>query len=284
MSENRNNPDADKPGPQDGTAPDQTATPAAEDAAPTQRLYGQYGTPDVSGSQPFAAPASLPYGQAAAPNQGSEAAQGAGDSSTQDTNGQGEVPSWGQPFGQAAGDPASSESGGQPGYGESGDQPAYGQPAYGQPGYGGQPAFGQSSTPGPYGQQGYPGGSQSGPYGYPGAYQPPAQQPGKTMGIVGLILSCLFFIPFASLVGVILSIVAFVQSRKAKMSNGPALAGIIIGGVVFVLTLVVTILLFVFAVDQVGTLIEICEDRGPGTHFVDGEVYECNPSEFGQSL
>lgn len=219
MSENRNNPDADRPEPQDGATPDQAATPdqtaapAAEDAAPTQRLYGQYGTPDVSGSQP-----------------------------------------------------------------------GYGQPAS-QPGYG-QPAYGQSSTPGPYGQQGYPGGSQPGPYGYPGAYQPPAQQPGKTMGIVGLILSCLFFIPFSSLVGVILSIVAFVQSRKAKMSNGPALAGIIIGGVVFVLTLVVTILLFVFAVDQVGTLIEICEDRGPGTHFVDGEMYECDPMEleFEQSL
>ncbi|MSS00505.1 hypothetical protein FYJ28_17055 [Arthrobacter sp. BL-252-APC-1A] len=215
MSENRNNADAGHPEPQNETTPDQTAGPAA-DEAPTQRLYGQPGTPDDSGTQPFQAPAGLPYGQ-----------------------------------------------------------PTYGQPAYGQ-----------SSTPGPYGQPSYPGGSQPGPYGYQGAYQPPAQQPGKTMGIVGLILSCLFFIPFASLVGVILSIVAFVQSRKAKMSNGPALAGIIIGGVVFVLTLLATILLFVFALDQVGTLIEVCEDRGPGTHFVDGEMYECDPMEleFEQSL
>ena len=151
-----------------------------------------------------------------------------------------------------------------------------GQPQ--QPGYGAAPNSGYGAAP----NSGY--GVPPAPYGYPGAYQPPAQQPGKTMGIIGLILSCLFFIPFASLVGVILSIVGFVQSRKAKMSNGPALAGIIIGGVVFVLTLIATIAIFVFAVDQVGTLIDICEDRGPGTHFVDGEVYECSPSEFGQSL
>lgn len=146
--------------------------------------------------------------------------------------------------------------------------PPQGQPQ--QPGYGAAPNSGYGVPPAPYG--------------YPGSYQAPAPQPGKTMGIIGLILSCLFFIPFASLVGMILSIVAFVQSRKARMSNGPALAGIIIGAVVFVLTLLATILIFAFAVDQVGSLIEICEDLGPGTHFVDGEVYECSPSEFGQSL
>ncbi|MEB7449279.1 DUF4190 domain-containing protein [Arthrobacter koreensis] len=146
------------------------------------------------------------------------------------------------------------------------------QPPYGQQAPGQQPTYGT----------GY--GVPPAPYGYPGNYQAPAQQPGKTMGIVGLILSCLFFIPFASLVGVILSIVGLVQSRKAKMSNGPALAGIIIGGVVFILTLIATIAIFVFAVDQVGTLFEVCEDLGPGTHFVDGEIYECGVDSLQQSL
>jgi len=142
----------------------------------------------------------------------------------------------------------------------------------------GQPPQGQQPNYGP----GY--GVPPSPYGYPGGYQAPAPQPGKTMGIIGLILSCLFFIPYASLVGVILSIVAFVQSRKAKISNGPALAGIIIGGVVFVLTLLVTIAIFVFAVSEVGTFLEVCDERGLGTHFVDGEIYECTLEDVEQSL
>ena len=157
-----------------------------------------------------------------------------------------------------------------------------GQGPWTQPNQPQQPTVSQGAGQQPNYGAGY--GVPPSPYGYPGNYQAPVQQPGKTMGIVGLILSCLFFIPFASLVGVILSIVGFVQSRKAKMSNGPALAGIIIGGVVFVLTLIATIAILVFAVDQVSTLIEICEDRGPGTHFVDGEIYDCSVEDFEQSL
>ena len=206
-----------------------------------------------------------------------------------------------QPWEQATGNAADADAPTQPLYGryaqDSAQEP--GQAPGSAPESGRRPEQQYSSAPSqgswsqPQGQPQQPGygaapnagyGVPPAPYGYPGAYQPPAQQPGKTMGIIGLILSCLFFIPFASLVGVILSIVGFVQSRKAKMSNGPALAGIIIGGVVFVLTMIATIAIFVFAVDQVGTLIDICEDRGPGTHFVDGEVYECSPSEFRQSL
>ncbi|MGW9403060.1 DUF4190 domain-containing protein [Arthrobacter sp. NPDC055585] len=147
--------------------------------------------------------------------------------------------------------------------------PPQGQPQ--QPGYGAAPNSGYGAPPAPYG--------------YPGSYQAPAPQPGKTMGIIGLILSCLFFIPFASLVGVILSIVAFVQSRKARMSNGPALAGIIIGGVVFVLTVLATVALFVFAVDTANTFYEVCTERGTGTFYVDGQRIDCGDlAEFEQSL
>ena len=105
------------------------------------------------------------------------------------------------------------------------------------------------------------------------------------MGIIGLILSCLFFVPFASLVGVILSIVAFVQSRKAKMSNGPALAGIIIGSAVFLLTTIATIAIFFFAVDTASTIYDVCTEPGAGTVFVDGEQVNCRDFvEFEQSL
>ncbi|MER2136119.1 MAG: DUF4190 domain-containing protein [Arthrobacter sp.] len=142
-----------------------------------------------------------------------------------------------------------------------------GQPQPQQPGYGTGANSGYGVPPSPYG------------------YQPPAPQPGKTMGIIGLILSCLFFIPFASLVGVILSIVAFVQSRKARMSNGPALAGIIIGAVVFLLTLLATVALFFFAVDTASTIYDVCTEPGAGTIFVDGERIDCGDfAEFEQSL
>jgi len=164
----------------------------------------------------------------------------------------------------------------EPQYSPAASQAPWGQPQQGQPQ---QPQPGQQPN---YGA-GY--GVPPSPYGYPGNYQAPAPRPGKTMGIVGLILSCLFFIPFASLVGVILSIVAFVQSRKARISNGPALAGIIIGAVVFLLTLLGTILIFAFAVDTASTIYEVCTEQGSGTVFVDGEQINCGDlTEFEQSL
>ncbi len=139
-----------------------------------------------------------------------------------------------------------------------------------QPGYGSGANSGYGVPPSPYGYQ---------------AYQAPAPQPGKTMGIIGLILSCLFFVPYASLVGVILSIVAFVQSRKARMSNGPALAGIIVGAVVFLLTVLATVALFFFAVDTASTIYDVCTEQGAGTVFVDGERIDCGDFvEFEQSL
>lgn len=60
------------------------------------------------------------------------------------------------------------------------------------------------------------------------AYQPApaASQPGKVLGIVGLILA--FIIPP---VGLILGIVALVQSKKAGAKNGIALTAIILGAI-----------------------------------------------------
>ena len=56
--------------------------------------------------------------------------------------------------------------------------------------------------------------------------QPAAADPGNTLGIVGLILA---IIPCTSTIGLVLSIVAFVISRRAGFQNSKALAGIIIG-------------------------------------------------------
>jgi hypothetical protein len=60
----------------------------------------------------------------------------------------------------------------------------------------------------------------------------PAVDPGNTLGIVGLILA---IIPCTSTIGLVLSIVAYIISRRAGFQNGKALAGIIVGAAWLVL-------------------------------------------------
>ncbi|WP_043444562.1 DUF4190 domain-containing protein [Arthrobacter sp. L77] len=158
----------------------------------------------------------------------------------------------------------------QPQYGQQ-DQPKYGenQPQYGQqdqPKYGeSQPQYGQA--PSPYGQQGSAPYGQQSPYGqgagnYPGqqGYQvQTAENPGKTLGIVGFILAILI-----APVGLVISIIAFVKSRKAKMGNGFALAGIIIGAVFTVLGAIALIGLIAL-IPAFTELAELCQGVPSGT-------------------
>ncbi|MET0783931.1 DUF4190 domain-containing protein [Orlajensenia leifsoniae] len=65
------------------------------------------------------------------------------------------------------------------------------------------------------------------------------EDPGRVLGIVGLVLAI-----FLNIIGMIVSIVAYNRSKKAGFSNGFAVAGIIVGGILFVLGGVVTLLLF----------------------------------------
>ena len=67
---------------------------------------------------------------------------------------------------------------------------------------------------------------------------PAAQDPGRTLGIVGLILS---IIVCTSPIGLILSIVGFVQSRGVGIRNNLALAGIIVGAVWVVLLIILQV-------------------------------------------
>jgi hypothetical protein len=57
--------------------------------------------------------------------------------------------------------------------------------------------------------------------------------PGKMLGIVGLIVAIL-----ASAIGLIISAIAFTQSKRAGYKNTPALIGIIIGAVALVITII----------------------------------------------
>ncbi len=67
----------------------------------------------------------------------------------------------------------------------------------------------------------------------PGPAGPPAQDPGRTLGIVGLILAI-----FCNLIGLIISIIAYTRSKNAGYKNNIAMAGIIVGAALLVLSLI----------------------------------------------
>ena len=67
------------------------------------------------------------------------------------------------------------------------------------------------------------------------ATPPPTADPGNTLGLVGLILA---IIPCTSTIGMVLSIVAYIISRRAGYQNSKALAGIIIGAAYLVIGLI----------------------------------------------
>jgi hypothetical protein len=127
--------------------------------------------------------------------------------------------------------------------------PAYRPPAAESP----PPAY--SAAPG-YGQQPY----QAAP---PPAYGAPATPtiPGRTMGIVAFILS--FFVQLA---GLIVGIIALVQSRKAGYKNGWALAAIIISSVLLVVSIIVGVFLIIGFGAAAAEYARLCSELGPGTH------------------
>lgn len=103
------------------------------------------------------------------------------------------------------------------------------------------------------------------PPAYGGA--PDAPVPGKTLGIVAFVLSF-----FLQLIALILGIVALVQSKKAGVSNGWAVAAIIISSVLLVVGIIVIIVVVLGALGLAAT----CGELGPGTHLLEnGTVLTC---------
>lgn len=78
--------------------------------------------------------------------------------------------------------------------------------------------------------------------------EPVGENPGKTLGIVGLVLA--FLMP---LIGLILSIIAKNKSKKAGFSNTPAVVGIIVSIVYFVVLLPLFILVSMMATSNLQT-------------------------------
>lgn len=133
-------------------------------------------------------------------------------------------------------------------YGQQGNQPAYGA--------------GQASN------QAYPSG-QNGNYAGPGA---PQENPGKTLGIVGLVCSIIWPI---SIVGLIVSIVGLRKSKKVGMGNGLALAGIIVGAI-GVVTGIIALIALIAAFNYGLGVAEFCETAGPGMQDYEGTMVNCS--------
>ena len=110
---------------------------------------------------------------------------------------------------------------------------------------------------------------------YQPSYQPASQsEAGKGLGIAGFIVDFV-----AAPVGLILSIVAKVQSNRAGVKNGLATAGIILG-VVFTIGGIVGIVAFGFAI---GGAAAECAKLGNGTHVVGNSTYTCTPTSVNVS-
>jgi hypothetical protein len=85
----------------------------------------------------------------------------------------------------------------------------------------------------------------------------PATYPGKTLGIVGLILSFL-----VAIVGLILSAIALSQSKKAGFKNTPAKVGLILGIVFSVLW----IIFWIFWGAVFAAIVSNCPEVSPGQY------------------
>jgi len=193
-------------------------------------------TPGERDSGGYVPPADGPGREGATPGHGTPSDQPAGQPAGQPEYGQ-------QPYGQQ-----------QPGYGQ--QQPEYGQqPSYGQQPQGyDQPAYGQPA----YGQPGY--GSQGG------------RGMKNGLGIAALVLGILALLSTITVVGgllfgliaLILGIIGRGRAKRGEADNGGmALAGIILGAVSMVLSIVV-IVAGVALFEQLGgaSLVSCLEDAG----------------------
>jgi len=158
-----------------------------------------------------------------------------------------------------------------PGYGQT-PPPASGPtpppPSYGAtPSPAAQPTYG--ATPPPAGQPTYSSAPPA-PYGAP----PNAAVPGRTLGIVAFVVAIFF-----NVIGLILGIVALVQSRKAGYKNGWAVAAIVVGAILTVVGIIIAILVFTALAAGAGLANEVyqaCEAVDfSGTVTVQGVSIDC---------
>lgn len=95
---------------------------------------------------------------------------------------------------------------------------------------------------------------------------PVAEDPGRTMGIIGLVLAFL-----APLIGLIVSIIARGKSKAAGFKNGLATGGIIVSIVMMVLGIIISLAVAL----PLMAVVSKCGELGPGTHREGGVTYNC---------
>ena len=83
----------------------------------------------------------------------------------------------------------------------------------------------------------------------------PATYPGKTLGIVAIVIAIFF-----SVIGLTLGFVARSQSRRAGFKNTPATIAIVLGFVFIALTIVVIVVVGA----QIAAIAELCAEVGSG--------------------
>ncbi|KZE90142.1 DUF4190 domain-containing protein [Microbacterium sp. TNHR37B] len=104
--------------------------------------------------------------------------------------------------------------------------------------------------------------------GYPG---PDAPVPGKTLGIVALVV-----VFFASVIGLILGYVARSQSKTAGVENTPAKVAIILGWIFTALYIIGFIVVGILIAMGVGIWQNACADLGSGVwELTDGTTVTC---------
>ncbi len=156
------------------------------------------------------------------------------------------------------------------------DPPTYSAPAA-DPVYSAPPADATYAPPAApaYGENAYAAPAYNAAPQYNGGYQAPIAVPGRTMGIVALVLA---IIPGTQLIGLILGIVALVQSRKAGQKNGVALAAIIVSAVLIVIGIIIAIALFSWIAGQGTDLLNQvaqCEQDPSGSIIFNGVTIPC---------
>lgn len=96
----------------------------------------------------------------------------------------------------------------------------------------------------------------------------PGQSDGKTLGIVGLVLAFLF-----ALAGLIVSLIANSQSKRAGVPNTPAKVGIVLS----IIFLVLQIIGIILSVTVFASLFNACASLGPGVwQLEDGGTITCS--------
>lgn len=102
---------------------------------------------------------------------------------------------------------------------------------------------------------------------YPTTPAPAAVDPGRTLGIVGLVLSFVTSVP-----GLIVSIIAHRKSKAAGFNNVIAKVGIVVGAVFTAFGLIMATV----GVVGVVALGQKCAELGPGVHQSGGTTITCS--------